>query len=294
MVVGNAVEKGSVEQAPALETRGLTKRYRRGRAPALDGVSFAVRRGAFVALVGPNGAGKSTLIRTFLGFERPNAGSAHVMGIDVRREPRRTLGAIGYVGQVPGVYRELDARDHFALAAALRPGFDREASLRRLEALGIPVDQPAGQLSGGQQAQIGLALAIGTRAPVLLLDEPLASLDPLARREFLGTVASAAADGSTVLLASHIVGDLEGFCDRIIVLGPGRVQLDADAAWARAHHALVPLGEATGMDVVGSFANRRGVHTALIRSAEPVVEPAALDDIVLGYLAGGRRVGVAA
>ena len=278
----------------ALETRELTKRYRRGRTPALEGVTLAVPRGAFVALVGPNGAGKSTLIRTFLGFERPTAGGAHVLGIDVRRDTTRALAQLGYVGQAPGVYAGLTARDQIALAAELRPGFDADGALRRLADAGIPDDRPAGQLSGGQQAQLALALALGTRAPVLLLDEPLASLDPLARREFLGTVAAAVAGGTTVLLSSHIVGDLDEVCDRLIVLAPARVQLDAEMAWARAHHRLVPLADAGGLDIVGSFANRRGVHTALVRTAEPVAEPPHLDDIVLGYLAAGRRPEAAA
>ena len=279
---------------PALEASGLTKRYRRGRPLALDDVTLTVPPGAFVALVGPNGAGKSTLIRSFMAFERPTAGTARVMGIDVRRDPRGALGAIGYVGQTPGLYRELSARDHLVLAAALRPSFDRDGAERRLEALGIDVAVSAAQLSGGQQAQLGLALALGTRAPVLLLDEPLASLDPLARRDFLTVVADAVAQGTTALLASHIVGDLEGFCDRVVILAPARVCLDADTGWATAHHTLVPLAEAGGRDVIGSFADRRGVHTALVRSDEPVADPASLDEIVLGYLAGRRAVGAAA
>lgn len=278
----------------ALETRALTKRYRRGRTPALENVTLTVPRGAFVALVGPNGAGKSTLIRTFLGFERPTGGSAHVQGIDVRLDTPRALGQLGYVGQEPGIYRVLTARDQIALAAELRPGFDVEGALRRLADAGVPDDRPAGQLSGGQQAQLALALALGTQAPVLLLDEPLASLDPLARREFLGTVAEAVAQGTTVLLSSHIVGDLDEVCDRLLVLAPARVQLDAEMAWARAHHRLVPLADAGGLDIVGSFANRRGVHTALVRSEEIVADPPRLDDIVLGYLAAGRRPGAAA
>jgi ABC-2 type transport system ATP-binding protein len=278
----------------ALETRELTKRYRRGRTPALENVTLAVPRGAFVALVGPNGAGKSTLIRTFLGFERPTTGSAHVLGIDVRRDTSGALGHLGYVGQAPGTYRVLTARDQVALAAELRPGFDADGALRRLADAGIPDDQPAGHLSGGQQAHLALTLALGTRAPVLLLDEPLASLDPLARREFLGTVSAAVEGGTTVLLSSHIVGDLDEVCDRLIVLAPARVQLDAAMSWARAHHRLVPLADAGGLDVVGSFANRRGVHTALVRTEEPIADPPRLDDIVLGYLAAGRRPEAAA
>jgi ABC-2 type transport system ATP-binding protein len=273
----------------ALETRALTKRYRRSKAPALDNVTLSVPRGAFVALVGPNGAGKSTLIRTFLGFERPTGGSAHVLGSDVRRDTERALAQLGYVGQAPGIYAVLTARHQIEMAAELRPGFDADGALRRLADAGIPDDRPAGHLSGGQQAQLALTLALGTRAPVLLLDEPLASLDPLARREFLGTVAEAVAGGTTVLLSSHIVGDLDEVCDRLVVLAPARVQLDAEMAWARAHHRLVPLADAAELDVVGSFANRRGVHTALVRTEEPVADPPRLDDIVLGYLAAGRR-----
>ncbi len=278
----------------ALETRALTKRYRRGRVSALENVTLRVPRGAFVALVGPNGAGKSTLIRTFLGFERPTAGSAHVLGIDVRQDSPQALAQLGYVGQTPGIYAVLSARHQIEMAAELRPGFDAEGALRRLADAGIPEDRPASQLSGGQQAQLALTLALGTRAPVLLLDEPLASLDPLARREFLGTVAEAVAGGTTVLLSSHIVGDLEDGCDRLIVLAPARVQLDAEMSWARAHHRLVPLADAAGMDVVGSFANRRGVHTALVRTDDPVTDPPRLDDIVLGYLSAGRRPEAAA
>jgi ABC-2 type transport system ATP-binding protein len=278
----------------ALETRTLTKRYRRGRVAALENVTLAVPRGAFAALVGPNGAGKSTLIRTFLGFERPTSGSVHVLGVDVGRDTSRALAQLGYVGQTPGIYAVLTARHQIEMAAELRSGFDVEGALRRLADAGIPDDRPAGQLSGGQQAQLALTLALGTRAPVLLLDEPLASLDPLARREFLSTVAEAVAIGTTVLLSSHIVGDLDVACDRLIVLGPGRVQLDADMSWARAHHRLVSLADAAGLDVIGSFANRRGVHTALVRTEDPVTDPAPLDDIVLGYLAAGRRPEVAA
>jgi len=278
----------------ALETQALTKQYRRGRVTALESVTISVPRGAFVALVGPNGAGKSTLIRTFLGFERPTRGSVSVLGIDVVNETARALAQLGYVGQAPGIYAVLTARHQIEMAAEWRAGFDVDGALRRLADAGIRDDRPAGELSGGQQAQLALSLALGTRAPVLLLDEPLASLDPLARREFLSTVAGAVASGTTVLLSSHIVGDLDGACDRLIVLAPGRVQLDADMSWTRAHHRLVPLADATGLDVVGSFANRKGVHTALVRSRDPVTDPAPLDDIVLGYLAAGRRAEAAA
>ena len=197
----------------------------------------------------------------------------------------------GTSARSPGCTRSCRHKDHLALAASLRRSFDTDAALGRLGDLGIELARPAGKLSGGQQAQLGLALALGTRAPVLLLDEPLASLDPLARREFLGIVADAVAGGATALIASHIVGDLDGFCDRIIVLASGRVPLDADTAWARAHHAIMPFSDAEGRDVVGTFADQRGALTALVRSEGPSCGSASLEEIVLGYLAAARGRG---
>lgn len=283
--------------AAVIEVTGLTKRYRRGRAPALDGIDLTIPAGSFVALVGPNGAGKTTLIRCCMGFERPSTGNVRVLGTDPQTDRTATLLKVGYVGQAPGLYRDLSVADHLAFAAVLRRGFDAAGARRRLDDLGIPGDTRAGHLSGGQQAQVALALALGTRAPVLLLDEPLASLDPLARRDFLTVVGNAVHDaGTTALLASHIVGDLAGVCDRLIVLAPGRVVLDDDIAHARRHHAVVARADAGDGDVIGSFGDQRGVMHALVRSDEPVSVPASLDDVVLGYLAAARTnpTGVAA
>jgi ABC-2 type transport system ATP-binding protein len=283
-----------------IEAHALTKRYRRGRRPALDGIDLAIPAGSFVAFVGPNGAGKSTLIRCCLGFERPTSGRVEVMGIDPQRDRTAALLKVGYVGQAPGLYRDLSVADHFALAASLRRGFDVAIAARRIDELGIPSSEHVGHLSGGQQAQVALAIALGTRAPVLLLDEPLASLDPLARRDFLTIVADAVrTDGTTALLASHIVGDLEGVCDRLVVLAPARVMLDQSIEAARRHHAMVSLADVADIgdaDVIGTFGVQRGVLQSLIRSAEPVAVPASLDDIVLGYLSAARpsRVGAAA
>ncbi len=283
--------------AAVIEANGLSKRYRRDRPPALNGIDLTIPAGSFVALVGPNGAGKTTLIRCCLGFERPSAGTVLVMGSDPQVDRTAALLKVGYVGQEPGLYRDLSVADHLALAAALRPGFDRTGARERLDDLGIPGRSPAGELSGGQQAQVALALALGTRAPVLLLDEPLASLDPLARRDFLTVVADAVHRGGvTALLASHIVGDLAAVCDRLIVLAPGRVMLDDDIEHAQQHHTLVARAEVGDADVIGAFGDQRGGILSLVRTIEPASEPASLDDIVLGYLAAGRPspVGAAA
>ena len=275
----------------ALRTEGLTKRYRSDRSPALDRVDLAIRAGSSVALVGPNGAGKSTLIRTFLGFERPTAGRALVEDIDPRRDRPAALRRIGYVGQEPGLYRDLTVADHVAYAAALRGDFDGAIALGRLERLGIGSRDRVGHLSGGQQAQVALGLALGTRAPILLLDEPLASLDPLARRDFLTAVRSVADGGTTILFASHIVGDLEAACDELVLLASGHVMLHDSVAAIRASHAVMDLATAPTDSVVGVFDDRAGRAQALVRVADADAEPPALDDIVLGYLASalGRR-----
>src|SRR5919106_6042282 len=249
---------------PVLEARGLAKRYRRG-VWALAGIDLELPTGGITALVGPNAAGKSTLIKTWVGFEKPTRGSAAVMGIDPWRDRSRALAQVGYVPQSPALYDGLSVEDHLDLARQLRPGFDRDYARQRLAQLDIPADRGARSLSGGQQAQVALALALGTRAPILLLDEPLASLDPLARREFLHVVTDAVrSDGATALLSSHIVTDVEQACDRLIVLGVGRVLLHETVASALEGHAISTT-ELPG--AVGSFAAPDGARMWLGRGA---------------------------
>ena len=274
---------------PVLEARGLAKRYRRG-VWALGGIDLALPAGGITALVGPNAAGKSTLIKTWVGFEKPTRGSAAVMGVDPWRDRSRALANLGYVPQSPALYDGLSVDDHLDLALQLRPGFDRAYARDRLAQLDIPATAGARSLSGGQQAQVSLALALGTRAPILLLDEPLASLDPLARREFLHVLTDAVrVDGATTLLSSHIVTDVEQACDRLIVLGVGRVLLNDSVASALAGHAI-SASERT--DAVASFASADGSRISLVRGAGD--RPATLEEVVLGYLASSRAPSVAA
>jgi ABC-2 type transport system ATP-binding protein len=169
--------------SPALAAHGLVKRYSRRRPPAVGGLDLTIDGAGVTALVGPNGAGKSTLIKAWVGLERPSRGSVAVLGADPQRDRRTAAARVGYVPQTPALYGGLTVADHLSLATSLRPSFDRSLAAARLEELGLPQGVRIGELSGGQQAQVGLALAVGTRAPVLLLDEPLASLDPLARRD---------------------------------------------------------------------------------------------------------------
>ena len=285
----------SAEQ-PVLETHALAKRYGR-RTWALTGIDLALPRGGITALVGPNAAGKSTLIKTWVGFERPTRGGVTVAGIDPWRDRSGALGHLGYVPQSPSLYDSLSVEDHLELAVQLRPGFDRASARQRLDELGIPRDRGARSLSGGQQAQVALALALGTRAEILLLDEPLASLDPLARREFLHVLTDAVRrDGATALLSSHIVTDVEQACDRLIVLGVGRVLLHDTVADALSAHRIQREGDqpVPGATAVATFAGPNGERLTLVRLAGPAEaageHPATLEDVVLGYLASSRTM----
>lgn len=268
---------------PILEARELAKRYRRN-VWALQGIDLELPAGGITALVGPNAAGKSTLIKTWVGFEKPTRGSVRVAGIDPWKDRSGALAHLGYVPQSPALYDGLSVDDHLDLARQLRPGFDRDYARERLAQLDIPADRGGRDLSGGQQAQVALAIALGTRAPILLLDEPLASLDPLARREFLHVLTDAVrGDGTTALLSSHIVTDVEQACDRLIVLGVGRVLLQDSVAGAMAAHAISAT-EHPG--AVASFGAPDGSRIWLVRGEGD--RPATLDEVVLGYLASGR------
>jgi ABC-2 type transport system ATP-binding protein len=283
-----------VSTEPILEAHDLAKRYGR-RTWALTGIDLAIPQGGITALVGPNAAGKSTLIKTWVGFERPTRGNVTVAGIDPQRDRSSVLGLVGYVPQSPALYDGLSVEDHLDLAVLLRPDFDRAYARQRLDQLGIPANQGAKSLSGGQQAQVALALALGTRARILLLDEPLASLDPLARREFLHVLTDAVrTDGATALLSSHIVTDVEQACDRLVVLGVGRILLHDTVADALATHRLATNGATTpDSEAIGSFGGPSGERLTLLRQSStsesaPDSRPASLEEVVLGYLASGR------
>jgi ABC-2 type transport system ATP-binding protein len=276
---------------PILETNDVGKRYGRRRW-VIRHVDIAVPDGSITALVGPNGSGKSTLLKAWIGFERPSEGRVLVDGIDPWRTRAAGLMRIGYVPQAPSLYRELTVADHVSLAGSLRPGFDATLARRRLDELDIPLTSRADQLSGVQQAQVGLALALGTRAPVLLLDEPLASLDPLARREFLHVlIRSVRADGVTVLLSSHVITDIEQACDRLLVLAAGRALLDVPIAGAIAEHRVLAAGTERGHGtVVGTFPGPDGERLDLVAGGGDVGagRAATLEEVVLGHLASAR------
>ncbi len=283
-----------------LEAHGFGKRYRR-RNWALRGVDLEVPEGSITALVGPNGSGKSTLIRAWIGFERPTEGRLSTGGVDPRTDRAAAVAKVGYVPQSPSLYGNLTVAEHITLATTLRESFDASLAAHYVERLSIPLSAVAAELSGGEQAQVGLALALGTRAGILLLDEPLASLDPLARREFLHVLVDAVrSEGHTALLSSHVITDIEQACDRLIVLGKGHTLLDLSISEALAHHRVVgatAVAAVAADRVVGSFPSAGGEALSLIRVpvAEPLApeaavdgRPATLEEVVIGHMAAGR------
>jgi ABC-2 type transport system ATP-binding protein len=283
------IEPHSPATVPVLEAVGVWKRYRRVGAWALQDVSLAVPAGTITALVGPNGAGKSTLIRSWVGFEQPTRGRVLVGGVDPQRDRAGAVNQLGYVSQSTALYRGLTVGEHLVLASTLRAGFDERAARDRLDQLAIPLSQKGGSLSGGQAAQVALCLALGTGAPVLLLDEPLASLDPLARHDFLNMVVSVVRErGATALLSSHIVSDVDAACDQLMVLGLGRVTLQAPIRQAVAEHRVVPAGTADPVIAVADFARPGGDRSTLIRSSDPSLRQPTLEEVVMGYLAAAR------
>ena len=287
-----------------LEACGLSKRYGR-RTWALRDVDLALDAGGIIGLVGPNGAGKSTLLKTWIGFERPTAGEARVFGADPWRERASVLKRTAYLPQSPALYRDLRVSDHLDFVAHYRGcGFDRSWAAKRLADLRVPLDAAASSLSGGQAAQVGLAIALGLRAAVLLLDEPLASLDPLARREFIEVlVDDLTASGATAVLSSHIVSDIERACGRLVVLGIGQVLLGGTVEQILASHAIrdepgprdaaeEPEARCSG-DGSSIVAHLPGGGT-LVRVGAAVAADGhrrpTLDDVVLGYLVAGRAL----
>jgi ABC-2 type transport system ATP-binding protein len=310
-VPGGRLSPVAAEQdAPpaAVRTEGLTKRYR--RATALESCSVTVPPGSICALVGPNGAGKTTLLRLLAGLAEPTAGRAAVLGAAPGQDPR-FLASVGFLAQEMPLYRRMSAEDHIRIGAHLNARWDGDSVRARLRALAIPLDRAVGTLSGGQRSQVALALVLAKQPRLLLLDEPLAALDPLARRHFLAalTEAVAAAEGDlTVVLSSHLVADIERVCDHLILLAAARVQLCGDTDELLAGHQVLvgpkkdtgPLERAHTL-VQATTAGRHA--TLLVRLDGPLLDPdyqaedVGLEELVLGYMgsaAPGAYAGLAA
>ncbi|HWP64212.1 MAG TPA: ABC transporter ATP-binding protein [Candidatus Binatia bacterium] len=296
-MVARTTAIAGAEPAPTLATEGLGRRYRRWGPWALLDVTLRIPAGSATALVGPNGAGKTTLIRCWMGFERPDAGRALVLGRDPRTRRAEVIESVAYVSQSHALYGRLSIGDHLAMVQWHRPRFDRSEAVARLEALGLAVDRRVSELSGGERAKVLLAIALALHAPVLLLDEPMANLEPLARREFLTLLLEEVRRrGTTVVLSSHIVTELEEACDALIVLAQGRVLLHDSIESLRRGHVARPVdGSASPRlaeaEPVSVFSGRSGERLELVRTVAPPGGEATLEQIVLGYLASAVRNG---
>jgi len=277
----------------AIETSAVGKRY--GRAWALRDCTLTVPPGRVVGLVGANGAGKSTLLHLAVGLLRPTEGQIAVLG-RAPGDDATQLARVGFLAQDVPLYSRLSVGDHLRLGAELNPGWDERVARARIDRVGLDPSQRAGGLSGGQRAQLALAVAIGKRPELLILDEPVASLDPLARREFLADLMELAADGLSIVLSSHLLADVERVCDHLIVLAGGQVRLAGDVDQLLAAHKVLtgprrdPDRQPADQTVIQQRHTDRQ-STMLVRTKQPVLDPSwtvsdvGLEELVLAYMA---------
>jgi ABC-2 type transport system ATP-binding protein len=283
-----------------IEASGLGKRY--GGTWALRECTLAIPAGHVAALVGPNGAGKSTLLNLAVGLAEPTAGAVTVLG-GLPAGSAAALDGIAFVAQDTPLYRNLPAADMLHLTRNLNRRFDQPYAEARLAELGIPLNRKAGKLSGGQQAQLALTLALARRPQLLILDEPVAMLDPIARHDFMAIVLTAAADdGVSVVLSSHVLAELERVADYLILLSRGQLQVAGEVDDLLAGHRLLtgPTAETDRYSESPVVHARRGeaVTHLLVRAAadDPVppgweAHPVGMEELALAYL---REPGAAA
>ena len=278
---------------PVIEARGLGKRY--GGLWALTDCTLDIPAGRVVGLVGPNGAGKTTLLHLAVGLLAPTAGAIHVLGAEPAAGSGQ-LERIGFVAQETPLYPGLSVGDHLRLGSWLNPHWDDGMARHRIGRLGLDLTQRAGRLSGGQRAQLALTLALAKRPELLILDEPVASLDPLARREFLQSLMEVVADQRlSIVFSSHLLSDLERTCDHLVVLVSSRVRLtgEVDALLASHRRLAGPRRDPStlpgGLEVIEASHTERQ-STLVVRTEEPIHDPAwtveevGLEDLVLAYM----------
>jgi ABC-2 type transport system ATP-binding protein len=277
----------------AVDASGLGKRY--GRRWALTECTLSIPTGRVVGLVGPNGAGKSTLLHLAVGLLQPSAGTITALGERPGSDPTQ-LARIGFLSQDSATYARLTVAQHLQMGQWLNPSWDSEFATRRIDELNLDLGQRAGTLSGGQRAQLALTLAVAKRPELLVLDEPVAALDPLARREFLQTLMEVVAvQGVSVVMSSHLIADLERVCDYLVVLMAGRVALTGvvDDLLASHHRLIGPRRDTSRMPTNQQVIEESHVEkqtTLIVRTDDPVLDPEwtvtplTLDDLVLAYM----------
>lgn len=282
---------------PALRADRLGKRYHHQW--GLREATFEVPAGSVVGLVGPNGAGKTTLLALTVGLLAPTRGQIEVFGEPARAHTAGTLARVSYLAQDHPLYRGFSVADMLRLGRQMNPGWDQALADARIDALAIAPDRKVKSLSGGQQAQVALTMALAKRAPLLALDEPVASLDPIARVEFMQDVMAACADnGLTVIIASHVIAELERLCDWLLVLTGGRLQLAGPIEHLLAGHAMLTVPRQTrGGDLPGKTISRTDSdrHSTVLVAADPArvasahqagwqADPVSFEQLVLAYL----------
>ncbi|MEV8314113.1 ABC transporter ATP-binding protein [Streptomyces sp. NPDC059900] len=277
----------------ALEARGLGKRYRRGW--ALRDCSFRVPAGRICGLVGPNGAGKSTLLRLATRLVNPTEGELRLFGVPA--DDPAAMPRYAFLSQDKSLFKRFTVADTLRMGSELNPGWDMAAAERIVRSGNVPMDAKVGTLSGGQRTRVAFALAFGKRPDLLLLDEPMADLDPLARDEMSSLLMSEAVErGTTVVMSSHMLSELEDMCDFLLVVADGRIRMAGDTEELIPAHALV-----TGLAPDGTPPADLSPHTvvefrlqgrqfrALLRPDGPlapdweVTEPS-LEEILLAHL----------
>jgi ABC-2 type transport system ATP-binding protein len=283
--------------APALRADRLGRRY--GQVWGLRDCTLEVPAGVIAGLVGPNGAGKTTLLEMIIGLLEPTEGQVSVFGVSSRARTAARLAQVGYVAQDHPLYRDFSVADMFHLGQAMNPSWDQQLARERMDALDIPFKRKIKALSGGQRAQVSLTMALAKRAPLLVLDEPVSSLDPVARLEFMRElIASAVGTGLTVIISSHVVAELERLCDWLIVLKGGRVQVAGPADDLLAAHRLLTVPRATpdaelpGLPIHRTDSER---HSTVVVRTDPVrlaaqqrpgwqADPVGFEPLVMAYL----------
>ena len=277
-----------------IEASGLGKRY--GRNWALQDCSLHVPAGRIAALVGPNGAGKTTFLGLAAGLLRPTAGEVRVFGRTPQEHPLLLLDRVGFVAQDTPMYGDFSVADMIRFGREMNLRWDQKTVEARLARLGIPLDRKIGRLSGGMRSQVALTLALGKRPELLLLDEPVARLDPLARREFMQSLTEAVAEsGTTVLLSSHLVADLERVCDYLIIINSGQVQVAGGIDDLLAAHRLLVGPRIDDDDVPPGLEVVRAQHTERqsslwVHGDVPILpsgwreEQLPLEELVIAYL----------
>jgi ABC-2 type transport system ATP-binding protein len=279
----------------ALETCALGKRFRRGW--AVRDCTLSIPEQAIVGLAGPNGAGKSTLLALAVALLAPTEGTISVLGRDPRRDPD-ALGEIGYVAQDAPLYRSFTVGETLDFARKTNAHWDSSLATGSLARLAS--DSRVSALSAGERARLALAVALGKRPRLLLLDEPFARLDPKAGREFLQMLMDGVAEtGATVVVASHVVADIERIADHLVLLSDGRVRLEGNVEELLASHRLLtggsrPLGRIGGVSEIVRERHSGRQMTLLARLSAPVADPTwsvdeiGLEELLLAYMAPER------